>query len=292
VLVLLPLCTAAEPIVAEPPASGRTTQPLLVFAGAGFRLPIEAAARLFTERTGIPVETTFAGSGCLLAQAELAGRGDAFIPGEDHYLQQARERGLVETAVPLAYLEPVIAVRRGNPLRLADLADLGRPGLRLGLGDPRSVAVGLATERWIDATLAPDAAQAVRANVRTRALNVNELGSQLALGALDAAIVWDATVALFPDLEAVGGGAGRAHRTAIRAAVLTSSPRPDAARAFVAALADSTGAALFRRFGYEPYAPGTDARRAIDAIFPPGARTTDTLVVRPDPARLLREADR
>lgn len=247
-------------LAALPPLPARAaTEPLVVFAGAGFRLPIEDAARAFTTRSGTPVELTFAGSGCLLAQAELSGRGDVLIPGELHYLAQAQERGLAGRGVSLAYLRPVIAVRAGNPLGIRGLADLGRANLRLGLGDARSVAVGMVAERWIAKELSPRERAAVLGNVRTRALNVNELGSQLALGALDAAIVWDATVALYEDLAAVAPASGLAHRALVTGAVLSIAKQPEAGARFLSFLAGPEGAAIFRARGYQPYSVETAA---------------------------------
>ena len=243
------------------PALAESEPTLLVFAGAGFRLPIEEAAREFSEKEGLAVETTFAGSGCLLAQAELAGIGDVFLPGEVHYLDHGRERGLVGGPVSIAYLRPVIAVRAGNPHGIENLADLGRPGVRVGLGDPESVAVGIAAARWIDATLAPADRAALRANVRTLALNVNELGSQLTLGALDAAVVWDATVPLFDSLERVPGSESAPFRTLITGGVLSLSGQPEAAARFLRFLAGDRGAEIFRRHGYEPFAAPEPATR-------------------------------
>src|SRR5262245_2411023 len=94
-LVLAVMLLAGSPALSANSDGGSSHEPLLVFAGAGFRSPVEEAARAFTEHTGIPVEATFAGSGCLLAQAELANRGDVFLPGELHYVRDAQERGLV-----------------------------------------------------------------------------------------------------------------------------------------------------------------------------------------------------
>lgn len=232
-------------------------EPILVYAGAGFRLPIEAAARAFTERTGISIETTFAGSGCLLAQAELAGRGDVFIPGETHYIEQARERKLTGESVPLAYLSPVIAVAKDNPHGIRDLRDLARPKLEVGLGDAKSVAVGIAAERWMGLTLDPATIDLIHDNVRARAINVNELGSQLALGALQAAIVWDATIPLFKDIEVVPYDGPPEARTIISGSVLSFSDAKGDAAAFLQFLAGDEGALLFRKHGYEPVAEST-----------------------------------
>jgi molybdate transport system substrate-binding protein len=256
-----------------PPSSTSGAEPvhLLVYSGAGFRLPIEDAARAFEERSGVRIEATFAGSGCLLAQAELAGRGDVFIPGELHYLEQAQKRGIAGEAVHIAYLRPVIVVAKGNPSRVAGLADLARPGLRVGLGDPQSVAVGIAAERWLAAELDEGTRAAVLERVTTRALNVNELGSQLTLGALDAAIVWDATAPLFPGLVVIAPASSLEHRTLITGSVLTMSKHPEQAARFLAFLVGEEGRSIFRERGYAPVEPQDAAGMADRAAAPVSA---------------------
>ena len=228
-------------------------EPLFIYCCAGFRPPIEEAARIFSESHQVRVEVTYAGSGCLIAQAELAGRGDLFIPGEEHYIVQAQERGLVGEVSRIAYLRPVIAVRKGNPLGIHGLTDLARPSIRLGLGDPKSVAVGLAAEGWLDAALSEQAIAAVHGNTITRAINVNELGNQIVLGGLDAAIVWDVTVRLFPDLDAIVPAVSRDPRTGSTGSVLEMSPLPDLADAFLEFLTGDAGSAILVSHGYEPF---------------------------------------
>ncbi|MEZ4654305.1 MAG: substrate-binding domain-containing protein [Candidatus Eisenbacteria bacterium] len=245
VLLASPIRADADPIPAD--------DNLFVYCCAGFRPPIEAAAQAFSAETGVKIDLTYAGSGCLIAQAELAGRGDLFLPGEEHYITKAQERGIVGTISQVAYLRPVIAVRKGNPLDIHVLADLARPGLRVGLGDPKSVAVGVASESWFRASLTDVQISKILKNTTTRAINVNELGNQLALGGIDAAIVWDVTVPLFDGLEAIVTPDSRAHRTVITGGVLQMSKRPELAARFLSFLTESEGREILRSFGYEPY---------------------------------------
>lgn len=232
------------------PGAALAGEPLWLYAGAGFRNPIEEAASVWQERTGTEIRATFAGSGCLLAQAELAGKGDIFIPGELHYLRQAEDRGATHPRhrrFEVAWLTPTIAVARGNPRGVKGLDDLARPDVRVGMGDPESVAVGMAAESWVAAEATDPAA--VRANVKSRSINVNELGSWVSLHAMDAVIVWDATVPLFPQVEAVGEP-GLDHATRITGGLLASSKQPDEALAFLDFLVSDEGAAIFRNHGY------------------------------------------
>ncbi len=247
---------------------GSSEESVFVYCCAGFRPPIEAAAEKFTATYGTPIELTFAGSGCLIAQAELAGQGDLFIPGEEHYIQKAKERGIVKEIVPIAYLRPVIAVKKGNPKGVSSLADLGQPGLRVGLGDPKSVAVGLAAERWFRARLDERTVGRIEANTTTRAINVNELGNQLALGGIDAAIVWDVTIPLFPQLEGIDAAGSIDHRTTITGGVLEMSRSPELADRFLRYLTGPEGRQVLEDFGYEPVQNAAGRANRTTAVGP------------------------
>ena len=167
---------------------------LMVHAGAGIRPPLDELGKKFEEKTGTRVDFNYKGSGCLLADICFSKKGDAYIPGELFYIEQAEERGMLAKSRIVAQMSTVVIVQKGNPKKIKSLRDLTRPGLRIGIGDPDAVAVGrAATESLVKADILDD----VKKNVATEALNVVELGIGVKLRHLDAAIVWDATAHLF-----------------------------------------------------------------------------------------------
>jgi len=50
--------------------------------------------------------------------------------------------GLAAECLPVAYQRPVIAVRQGNPKKIATLADLLAEDVTVALADPAQAAVG------------------------------------------------------------------------------------------------------------------------------------------------------
>ncbi len=229
---------------------GGAEDPLFVYVGAGFRLPVEEAAGRFREETGVSVELSFAGSGCLLAQASLSRRGDLYMPGEEFFMEQARERGLIIEERPIAHMWPVVLVQEGNPKRIRGLADMARPGIRVGLGDPEATACGIAADALLREW---ELEEPIGANQIMAALNVNELGTAVSLGALDAAIAWDATAGLFMrDTDAVEIPHESSRRTTIPLGILNFSTRMAAARRFLDFMADPEGGiSVFRSNGYD-----------------------------------------
>lgn len=207
-------------------SAGTSREPLLVYCAAGLKAPVEAAARAFEKETGRPVQLQFGGSGTLLANLRVAGRGDLFIAADDSYLQIARSNALVAEAIPLARVHPVIAVARGNPRGVRGIADLR--SLRLALANPEAAAIGRVTR---DLLSAAGDWERVGRDAKVFKPTVNDVANDIKLGTVDAGIVWDATVRQYPDLEAVPVPGWESVEVPVSVGVLTSARQPAAALA-------------------------------------------------------------
>ena len=220
--------------------------PLRFYCAAGIR---PAMDELLQIAPGLAdAEMDYGGSGTLLTRLKLLRAGDLFLPAEDDYVEQARSEGLVASSRTIATVIPVILVRKGNPKGIAGLADLGKPGVRLGLGNARSCQVGRASQELLKTTEAGDA---IRANVVFESATVNELGIQVKTGQLDAVIVWDAIAGLYDDCgESIAIHNAAPSRFVI--AILNSSTNPQAAREFVDFLTSPKAQAVLAKHGYHP----------------------------------------
>ena len=118
--------------------------PLFVLSGAGLKCVLDPIAEEFTKETGIKVEYSYLCSAMLLTNLELTRKGDVFVAGAKYYFNIAREKGLVdeEYVAVAGYQIPCITVQKGNPKDINSLDDLLKPGMRLGVGDIQSMAVG------------------------------------------------------------------------------------------------------------------------------------------------------
>lgn len=239
------------PPTAEAQPSGNS---IYIYAGAGLRPALEDIAHTFTAKTGVAVETNYGGSGMLISNLRLTKRGDLFMPGDEWYIDLADKEGLVEPKAPVCWFVPVILVQKGNPKSIRGLADLARPGLRIGLGNPKACQVGRASEEII-AKNRLDAA-AIEKNLAFSSVTVNELGLQIKTGQLDAAIVWDAVAAQYADsadVVAIPPAQNAVSRVAV--AVLKSARNLAGAEAFVQFLRGPEGQALFRKHQYRTEPP-------------------------------------
>jgi molybdate transport system substrate-binding protein len=181
----------------KPEESGQTAKELLLYCGAGIRPPVQEIAESFEGEHGVKVVTDYAGSEVLLSKIKLSQRGDLYMPGDKHYVEQAAKEGMILSQQSVCYFVPTILVRKDNPKNIHGLSDLLADGVKLGLGDAKACAIGRKTKQifaknnisWED----------VEKNVAFQSLTVNELGMQIQAGSLDAVIVWDAIASYYSE---------------------------------------------------------------------------------------------
>jgi len=242
-----------------------------LFVGSASRLPVEEAARLFERETGVGVVSRFGGSGRMLSEMKLAGRGDVYLPGSSDYMELAKESGLVvaESERIVAYLVPALVVAKGNPLGILRLEDLARPGLRVAIARPDAVCVGLYAAEILERA---GISGQVRPNIVTHAESCEKLAQVVALGLADAAIGWS-VMQYWDDerLEAVALAPAQVSRIGyIPVAVSVFSRKPALARRFIAFLTSPAGRSIFSKWHY--MVAEEEARRFAGAQAPVGGR--------------------
>lgn len=218
-----------------------------LYCGAGLRPPVAELVAEFSKIHGVSFECDYRGSEVLLSTIQLTGEGDLYLPGDVHYVEMAERKGLVAEKRTVCYFIPVILVQRGNPRGIETLEDLLRPEVELGLGDPEACAIGGKSSLLFEKNGIPEESL----NIVTRTATVNELGNYVALGSLDAAIVWDAVAGLYPArTEIVSIPRERNVISTVAAGLLRSAARPESAREFAAFLTSERGREVFRKHHY------------------------------------------
>jgi accessory colonization factor AcfC len=123
---------------------------LILYSGGVNRPAIEKVLQKFATREGISVTTTYNGCGILCAAMKTMGDSsnpkfpDVYYACDVCFVPPVAEQ--FPEAVMLTEAEIVIAVPKGNPQNIRTLADLARPGLRVGLVQRGAVHAGLSDE--------------------------------------------------------------------------------------------------------------------------------------------------
>lgn len=223
-----------------------------VFAGSASKPALDEAASVFEKQTGAKVYLTYGGSGTVLSQMELSKTGDIYIPGSPDFLVKAESKKITDpnTTKIVAYLIPAINVQPANPKKIQSLSDLVKPGLKVGIGNPATVCVGLyAVEILENNHLLND----VYKNIVTQAASCDNTATLISLKSVDAVMGWSVFHDWDPkNIETVYLKPEQVSRLAyIPAAISTFTKEKEAAAAFINFLISSTGRDIFRKWGYD-----------------------------------------
>ncbi len=232
-------------------SSGGGSGTLFVYCAAGMQYPMEAIVDRYEKEYGVSIELQYGGSNTLLNQLEVSKTGDLYLAADDSYIQIARSKGLLDEAIPLAHMRPVIAVRAGNPKGIRSVDDLLSKKLRVGMGEPSAAAVGKKVRKLLAAAGKWEAMERL---VRERGVfkpTVNEVANAIKIGSIDAGLIWDSTVAQYPELEEVRSPELDAGESLVQIGVLRSSRQPTAALHFARYVAArDRGLEAFRAKGF------------------------------------------
>jgi molybdate transport system substrate-binding protein len=237
-------------------AAAAPCQTLTVFAGAASKPALQQLAQRYRNRTGVQVDIMFGGSGAVLTQFSQEHYGDVYIPGSDDFMDKAQKKDAVlkDSRTVLVYLVPAICVPKGNPKQITRLQNLARPGLRVVVGEPKSVCLGDIAQTMLQQQGLWDQ---VKPQVASYASSCENVLQTLLLGEADVVIGWDVFARQHPDkVQSISLPAKLARPRNIPAAVIRWSQQPDAAKALIRFLANAESKQVWAKHGYALRAPG------------------------------------
>lgn len=250
--LLLNAAFAAEP--------GKDSDEVIVFAAASLSDAFtEIGAAFEAAHPGVRVRFNFAGSQQLAAQIEQGAAADLFASADTRWMAYLAERGLLRgDAAAFACNRLVVVIPRANPGKLATVADLARPGVKLVVA-AASVPIGKYSRELLArlATtpgFAADFAARALGNIVSEEENVKSVVAKVQLGEADAGIVYrsDVTAKVRNDVVALEIADSQNVVASYPLAVLASASVPDAATALVATILSTEGQAILARHGLLP----------------------------------------
>ncbi len=226
---------------------------IMVGAGAGLKPALDPIAEQFTAKTGIKVEYSYLCSAMVLTNMQLTRTGDIMVPGSQHYMDLAIEKGVIDpdTVTVAGYMIPVIAVQKGNPHNITCLKDLTKPGLKVGVGEKEALAVGRLTVKMLkELGLYED----IMKNVVLTGGSASKLMLPLAMKNLDAEINWMATAQAFIDKVDIIKIDPKKLKYSVAPMGMTSySKVKGAAQKYLDFMGGKEGRAMFEKFGFAAY---------------------------------------
>ncbi len=231
------------------------TGEITLFCAASNQAVMEELRKAYEEETGRRVMIQYGPSQTLLSQIEVSGRGDLYLPADDSYLMQGREKGLIEEVLPIARMQAVVALRKDDAKKIKSFEDLLAPDVRLIQAMPDAAAIGKVTRRLLSEMGKWDQLEAATTAFRT---TVTEVANDISVGSADAGIVYDAVLHPYPDLTFVELDELEEANSQISVGVIASTKQPAAALHFARYVSSiERGMKSYIKFGFRP--EGTDA---------------------------------
>jgi molybdate transport system substrate-binding protein len=158
---------------------------LTLYAGSMLRPAIEKTITDFEQREGVAITRVYNGCGILVGQMQAGQTPDAYFACDVEFMKQVQDQ--FESADSIAQNQLVILVKKGNPFQVADLKDLTKPGMRVGIGHEKQCAMGWLTQRTFNEG---KVTESVMKNVVAQVPTGDMLVNSMLAGSLDAAVVY------------------------------------------------------------------------------------------------------
>jgi molybdate transport system substrate-binding protein len=231
-----------------------TPEELLLYCGAGIRLPADELVEVFEREHSVKIALDYAGSEVLLSKIKLIRRGDLYMPGDKHYVEQAAQADMILFSRSVCYWVPTVLVQKGNPKKIHGLKDLFKSGIKLGLGDSSACAIGRTSKQILEKNNIKW--EEIQKNLVFQSLTVNELGMQIQAKALDAVIVWDAIAKYYSDYgDEIPIPVEKNVISTVDIGVLKFTKHQELAEKFVDFITSEAGKRIFQKHEYSTRPP-------------------------------------
>ncbi len=232
---------------------------LIVFAAASLTGAFQEIGQGFeSANPGVKVSFNFAGSQILSTQLEQGAQADVFASADQKNMDLLLADHLVLAGMvqQFATNSLIVILPKGNPGKVASLADLARPGLKLVLADA-SVPAGNYARQVLD-RLSEDTAYGsdfslkVLANVVSNETDVKQVVTKVELREADAGIVYASDAVATPELLTLAIPKKFNVVASYPMAALSNAPSPILAKEFVGYVTSAAGQAILAKWGFQP----------------------------------------
>ena len=219
---------------------------LIVYAGKGLQKAMEEVKVVFEEKHGIQLDILYAGSVSILRTIRETERGDVFVPGAVHVLEEHPD--LVDNQQYVALHVPMVGIHKDNPKEIRSFDDLAKPGVRISVGNTKMCSMGEVADKIFGKSALKEG---LAKNIVIRSPTVIELLNLVIKKEVDAAIIWRDTMHWpeFKDLIGIEIPPDINEISEIHVAVLTTSEHKKSAQLFADFVA-SEGKTIFEKHGF------------------------------------------
>lgn len=228
---------------------------LVIYAGAMLRPALEDALAEFENREKCRITRVYNGCGILVGQMQVGEMPDIYFACDTSFMDKVKDK--FDDIKNVSSNQLMIVVRKGNPKKIFELADLAKPKLRVGIGHEQQCALGALTKETLfrTGTLAK-----ISENVVVQSPTGDFLVNQLLVAGeegLDVVIAYRSNIVPFPDKvegipipTKIDGADIKCAMPAQPIAVAKSSKHPELSRRLMEFLQEKESKQRFEKLGF------------------------------------------
>jgi len=225
--------------------STRNRPTLRILCGASMSDPMQELGNKFARQNGVEVIFDLGNSETLMTRVQVDAPADVFIC-HDPFEADVKKAGKLTSSVAIAGMQPVLLVRPGNPKGINSIADLTRPGIKIGTGNEQSTCGQMFMQLLDQKGLR----EKVMANVALQGRTHVEIANGLIAGPLDAVVVWNFIAELYKGKVQRVPTDDRYLLVRVTILGLTQSPSPRVRDEFLEYCKTPAARETFIRYGY------------------------------------------
>jgi molybdate transport system substrate-binding protein len=228
-----------------------TNASIHAYVGAGMQQPMDEIGKEFEKKYNIKVNYDYAGSGPLYSKILASNKGDIYMPGAYFYVSELSKKGYIIEYSNITKHIPVIVVEKGNPKNITSLEDLGKPGVKLSLGE-ENIAIGRTFNKILTKAEKdhPGITEKIKNNTVVRGATVKQTLLYVELGQADAAVVWRADALSSDKVEIIQINPKYNIIKTVPIAILNTTENKENAKLFYD-FVNTEGKEIFKKYGFE-----------------------------------------
>jgi len=131
------------------------------------------------------------GSGQILNKIILSKKGDIYTSANEKYYKKALAENAVLYGEKLLVQTPVFGISKRAESRISSFEDLLKPGIKIALGNPDTMAIGKTYKMKIEPKMPEKVAGKIKANTIINPTNVSQTINYVLSSTVDAGLMFD-----------------------------------------------------------------------------------------------------
>ena len=227
---------------------------ITVFAAASLKESYTEIGKQIKKDKNIDVEFNFAGSQQLVASINQGVNADVFASADTKNMKTLTDAKKVDKDVIFAQNQVVIVKNKSSKASINSLADLGKDGVKLVVGD-KSLPAGNYFYKALDAAKADNTIDQatydkIIKNIKSQELNVKDVVSKVNLGDADAGVVYKTDANNQKELQVITDKEFSKLQVDYPIAVVSDSKNKTAAQEFVDYVTTGKGKDILKQYGF------------------------------------------